>query len=59
MFRFSLLGFMAMIVSSCASHDNGCDNTSCRPLSDPHHLVIWWPQSMREGIQSYSKMPVR
>ncbi|WP_320204516.1 HrpT family type III secretion system protein [Candidatus Pantoea floridensis] len=48
-----------MILSSCASHDNGCDNTSCRPLSDPHHLVIWWPQSMREGIQSYSKMPVR
>jgi len=57
--RFSLLALVAMILAGCASHDDGCDNTSCRPSSDRHHVVIWWPQPMRDGVQSYSKMPVR
>ena len=51
---------LAMLFSGCASHhDDGCDSTSCRPQSDNHHVVIWWPSAMREGVQSYSKMPVR
>ncbi|WP_304623222.1 HrpT family type III secretion system protein [Candidatus Pantoea communis] len=49
-----------MVLSGCASKTKStCDDVSCRPQSDNHHLVIWWPQSMRESDQSYSKMPVR
>jgi len=59
MIRFVILSLVGMILAGCASHDNGCDNTSCRPQSDNHHVVIYWASSMREGVQSYSKMPVR
>jgi len=57
--KFGVFGLLALLLSGCASHDNGCDNTSCRLQSDRHHLAIWWPSDMRDGLQSYSKMPVR
>nr|WP_304485922.1 HrpT family type III secretion system protein [Pantoea sp. ICBG 1758] len=53
------LCLFAALLSACASHKDNCEDMSCRPQSDNHHLVIWWPSSMREGDQNYSTMPVR
>ncbi|NIG12948.1 type III secretion protein HrpT [Pantoea sp. Al-1710] len=60
MSKLITLMITVMVLSGCASKTKStCDDVSCRPQSDNHHLVIWWPQSMRESDQSYSKMPVR
>lgn len=51
---------LAFTLSGCATrNDNGCESLECRPLSDSHHLTIWWPGDMRNGVQDYSQMPVR
>lgn len=57
--RLLILVLLSGILSACASHDNGCDNAQCRPISDAHHLTIWWGTDMRNGTQDYSQMPVR
>jgi len=57
--RFVLLVILAVLLSGCAHNDNGCDTAQCRPLSDAHHLTIWWPGDLRNGVQDYSQMPVR
>ncbi|PPC63862.1 type III secretion protein HrpT [Pantoea sp. ICBG 1758] len=59
MTRMITLCLFAALLSACASHKDNCEDMSCRPQSDNHHLVIWWPSSMREGDQNYSTMPVR
>ncbi len=57
--RLLILALLSGVLSACASHDNGCDNTLCRPLSERHHLTIWWATDMRNGAQDYSQVPVR
>ena len=57
--RFALFALLASLLTGCAHHDNGCEDTQCRPVSDSHHLTIWWPADMRSGVQDYSQMPVR
>ena len=59
MMRCMLTGLVVLMITGCSSHSQTCDDTTCRSQSDSHHVVIWWPSSMREGDQSFSKMPVR
>lgn len=51
--------FLVALLVGCSSHSSMCDAMTCRPQSDNHHVVIWWSSDMREGDQSFSKMPVR
>ncbi|KIS45841.1 HrpT family type III secretion system protein [Kosakonia radicincitans] len=58
--RLLMLALLSALLSHCSSyHGNGCGSVQCRPLSDSHHLVIWWPSDMRNGSQDYSLVPVR
>jgi len=56
--RYVLAGLVALL-AGCSHHSSSCDALTCRPQSDNHHVVIWWASDMREGDQSFSKMPVR
>lgn len=49
----------ALLLSACTNPGfSGCNDVSCRPVSEPHALSIWWQPDMRNGPYDYTKVSV-
>ncbi|WP_130835908.1 HrpT family type III secretion system protein [[Erwinia] mediterraneensis] len=54
-----LLVFLLLVLtlSGCAGQmRGGCQDVSCRPLSDYKKLTIWWPEDMRNSDDDYTRV---
>ncbi|WP_158783744.1 HrpT family type III secretion system protein [Pantoea sp. BAV 3049] len=50
---------LALLLSACAKPKfAGCNDVSCRPVSDDHAMTIWWQPDMRNGPFDYSQASV-
>ncbi|MDW8846077.1 HrpT family type III secretion system protein [Erwinia sp. P7711] len=50
---------LAMLLTACAKPKlPGCNDVSCRPVSDDHTMTIWWQPDMRNGAFDYTQASV-
>lgn len=50
---------LALLLTACAKPKfSGCNDVSCRPVSDDHAMTIWWQPDMRNGPFDYSQASV-
>ncbi|NDL63377.1 HrpT family type III secretion system protein [Acerihabitans arboris] len=59
MYRIIMLSALAALLSACARPEMaGCNDISCRPVSDPHSLSVWWQPDLRNGAWDYTRLSV-
>lgn len=50
---------LATLLTACAKPKfAGCNDISCRPVSDERAITIWWQPDMRNGPFDYSQASV-
>lgn len=50
---------LALLLTACAKPKFvGCNDVSCRPVSDDHTMTIWWQPDMRNGPFDYTQASV-
>ncbi|MFP8968069.1 HrpT family type III secretion system protein [Pokkaliibacter sp. CJK22405] len=58
--RLTFAALMLAALAGCSSikSDTQCAGLCGRPLSTPQKMVIWWPQSMRDSVNSNEEITV-
>lgn len=53
-----LLGLAVMLTACAKPKFVGCNDISCRPVSNDHAMTIWWQPDMRNGPFDFTQASV-